>query len=57
MGWISIKDNTPDKEKDVIVLTKYDVEIGSIWEDGIWYDKNECLLKVTHWMPILKRPK
>jgi hypothetical protein len=58
MQWVSIKDNIPKKEEDVIVfrIDDHNSCIGWIGESGQWWSNGEMLHSVTHWMPVPPNP-
>lgn len=59
-GWISTRDESPEFQKDVLILVRGEiVTIGFFGEKDLWYEnalnsfKDEpILMAVTHWMPL-----
>lgn len=63
MEWISVKDQLPEKYKEVLVYSKerifhafWDNISSSIYD---WYDiQNLWIIEdISHWMPLPKPPK
>jgi len=60
--WISIKEDLPETEQDVLI---YDQNYGIVtaWFDGsdfrfeLGYDEVFVFETVTHWMPLPEKPK
>ena len=56
--WISVEDRLSDTNRDVLAYNADIKEwlIGSIYIDGEWgptaQGEMDCLLAVTHWMPL-----
>jgi len=63
MEWISVKDNPPPINKEVLTYNthaKYENKVNAAYYDGedFWYDRNSFLVKgVSHWMPLPNPPK
>lgn len=65
MEWISVKDRLPDGDKDVLVFTRYDVDVGrnnyirqARYKVDGWYDLDVYTAEgVTHWAELPEQPK
>jgi hypothetical protein len=62
MGWISVKDELPEKGENVLISTRYGVGLASICSSSgnlvNWIEPygEYTFSSVTHWMPLPEPP-
>ena len=56
--WISVKDRLPEKNGWYLVMIKWADEATTLYFfDNSWYDEEDEVYSVTHWMPLPMPPK
>jgi len=59
MNWISVRDKTPEREKDVLLFDGQEMIVGAF--NGLDFCENysdyDIMVFATHWMPLPEPPE